>query len=203
MRCGATLGFLPDRMELSAIEPDADGQWRSPNADRRYRMCANYSNHAACNWMLDAASEQAFCIACSLNGTIPDLSVEGNRGLWHTMEAEKRQLIYSILRLGLPFTSRQQDSSGLEFDFLADTASSFSERGRVFTGHADDDSLDVRHDFDAYREASFDTIIEHWLPLTFALNSFNRSMGHAHAYPFVLSPAAVEKLRFAHRVVTG
>jgi hypothetical protein len=59
----------------------------------------------------------------------------------------------------------------------------------------------VRHDLDAYLEQDFDALIEHWLPLTFALNSLNRSMGHEHAYPFVLAPAAIEKLRFVHRVV--
>ena len=33
-----------------------------------------------------------------------------------------------------------------------------------------------------------DRIIEAWLPLTFAVNSINRSMGLQDLYPFVLSP---------------
>lgn len=37
-----------------------------------------------------------------------------------------------------------------------------------------------------------------WLPLTFAVNSLNRSMGLSDLYPFVLSPAVIEKLRFIH-----
>lgn len=59
----------------------------------------------------------------------------------------------------------------------------------------------MRHNFDSYREASIETLIEHWLPLAFALNSLNRSMGHEHAYPFVISPCVIEKLAFVHRVV--
>jgi hypothetical protein len=64
-----------------------------------------------------------------------------------------------------------------------------------------DDSLASRHDFDAYQETSFDIIIAHWLPLTSVLNSLNRSIGHDHAYPFVLSAGAIEKLRYVHNVI--
>ena len=37
-------------------------------------------------------------------------------------------------------------------------------------------------------------LIEAWLPLTFAVNSINRSMGLNDLYPFVLSPPAIAKL---------
>jgi hypothetical protein len=33
------------------------------------------------------------------------------------------------------------------------------------------------------------------------MNSLNRSMGHEDAYPFVLAPPAIEKLRLIHRIV--
>lgn len=48
---------------------------------------------------------------------------------------------------------------------------------------------------------SFDDLIKAWIPLTLALNSMNRSFGTRDPYPFVLSPAAVDKLRFVHDVV--
>lgn len=35
-----------------------------------------------------------------------------------------------------------------------------------------------------------------WLPLSIALNQINRSMGEADLYPFVLSPAVLDKLEF-------
>jgi hypothetical protein len=50
-------------------------------------------------------------------------------------------------------------------------------------------------------EDSFQDILAHWLPLTYALNAVNRSMGREDLYPFVLSPAVVEKLTFVHAVV--
>ena len=41
-----------------------------------------------------------------------------------------------------------------------------------------------------------DSALETWIPLTFALNQLSRSMGQPDIYPFVLPPAALEKLRF-------
>ncbi|MGF1531188.1 MAG: putative zinc-binding metallopeptidase [Puniceicoccaceae bacterium] len=60
---------------------------------------------------------------------------------------------------------------------------------------------EVSHDFDAYAEPDFQRLIEHWLPLTVALNSLNRSMGLGHAYPFVLSQPIIDKLHFIHQLV--
>ena len=47
----------------------------------------------------------------------------------------------------------------------------------------------------------FDQLIETWLPLTYALNAVNRSMGKKDLYPFVLSPTVLEKLRLVHALI--
>ena len=47
-------------------------------------------------------------------------------------------------------------------------------------------------------QESFDDILGDWLPLTYALNAINRSMGKDDLYPFVLSAKVIEKLRFVH-----
>ncbi len=52
-------------------------------------------------------------------------------------------------------------------------------------------------------EASFDEVLQNWFPLTQALNSLNRGMGLTDVYPFVLSDAAIEKLRFVDAVFRG
>jgi len=330
-RCGLKLGFFPDRLRLTALDPtEVDNVWRAHDSGAEYRACANYAEHAVCNWMVPIADDHSFCRACQLNATIPDLSIDGHRDLWHTLEIEKRRLIYSLIRLGLPIVPRSQDPTALAFAFMADVEPHFSERGKVFTGHAEglitinikeadpaerermrgqlaepyrtllghfrhesghyywdhlirdtpllaecrrlfgDDTGDysaameahyqqgappdwsegyissyatmhpwedwaetwahylhmidtletawqfgigirpktgddvhgtVRADFDPYQEPSLETLVDHWLPLTFALNSLNRSMGHAHAYPFILSPQVITKLDFVHRVI--
>ncbi|MBX9582035.1 MAG: putative zinc-binding peptidase [Gemmataceae bacterium] len=47
----------------------------------------------------------------------------------------------------------------------------------------------------------FDVLIESWFPVTYLLNNLNRGLGLPDAYPFVLTPAAVRKLRFVHDTV--
>jgi hypothetical protein len=49
--------------------------------------------------------------------------------------------------------------------------------------------------------SGFDTIIDMWLPLSWALNMVNRSMGRDDLYPFVLPHAVLEKMRFIHTVI--
>ncbi|MDF2180141.1 putative zinc-binding peptidase [Aliiglaciecola sp. CAU 1673] len=68
---------------------------------------------------------------------------------------------------------------------------------------ANDQCYKMDVDANPYTQANFQAIIDHWLPLTYALNSLNRSMGHSHIYPFVLSPTIIEKLAFVHRVIKG
>jgi hypothetical protein len=56
-------------------------------------------------------------------------------------------------------------------------------------------------DFDPHKQQEFAIIIDAWLPLAFAVNSLNRSMGQNDLYPFVLCPKVVEKLGFIHELV--
>jgi hypothetical protein len=47
----------------------------------------------------------------------------------------------------------------------------------------------------------FDRMIVTWMDLVVALNSISQSMGHQDLYPFVLSPAVIDKLRFVSEVI--
>ena len=49
----------------------------------------------------------------------------------------------------------------------------------------------------------FASLMAGWLPLTYALNALNRSMGAEDLYPFVLTPPVIEKLEFVHQAVVG
>jgi hypothetical protein len=52
-------------------------------------------------------------------------------------------------------------------------------------------------------EASFDNLMARWFPLTYVLNSLNRSLGMPDGYPFTLASAVIDKLRFVHRAVAA
>ncbi len=44
----------------------------------------------------------------------------------------------------------------------------------------------------------FAAVIDEWLPLTYALNAVNRSMGRGDLYPFTLPQTVIDKLTFVH-----
>ena len=54
---------------------------------------------------------------------------------------------------------------------------------------------------DALAFRDFESLTGSWNAVTLALNSLNRSMGMKDAYPFVLSPKVLEKLRFVHVLI--
>lgn len=45
---------------------------------------------------------------------------------------------------------------------------------------------------------SFEEMMEGWFPITYLLNNLSRGLGLRDAYPFVLPPPVVEKLKFVH-----
>jgi hypothetical protein len=58
-------------------------------------------------------------------------------------------------------------------------------------------------DIDPYTTRYFKDIIDRWIPLSFAMNSLNRSMGMKDSYPFVINEPARGKLNFIHEVIRG
>ena len=79
-----------------------------------------------------------------------------------------------------------------------ETAAAFGLRLRPTVANRAD--LATVIDFDP-RLADMARIIDAWLPLTFAVNSINRSMGQPDLYPFVLAPPAIWKLTFVHDLI--
>jgi hypothetical protein len=324
--CGRALGYLPDIAEISALDPKDGGGWTVLAAQGvGYRFCKNY-DFGVCNWMVPDHAGEEFCLACRHNRMIPDLTEPGNDGRWRKIEAAKHRLFYSLLRLGLPLESKNDNpEQGLAFDFLSDPPESHAHnvmighdkglitlavreadddvrekvRGelgepyRTLLGHFrhesghyfwdrlvateqgwldafrelfGDDRLDYdealkKHynegappgwgeeyisvyatthpwedfaetwahylhivdtletagafglkvkprrargalaaaiDFDPYKAPRMDTLIDAWLPIEFATNNLNRSMGLVDLYPFVLTPRVIEKLAFVH-----
>jgi hypothetical protein len=66
--------------------------------------------------------------------------------------------------------------------------------------NGEDDLDEVMNPFET-GAGDFNSLVQDWVPLTLLLNSLNRSLGHEDAYPFALSAAALEKLRFVHDVI--
>lgn len=142
LRCGSTVGYLPDPDRMAAVEPDGalwtlaapPGGTAEPG---HWRFCRNWEL-SACNWMVPANPAEPdpddFCPACRHNRTVPDLTDPVNHDRWQRIETAKRRLIYTLRHLDLPLPP---PGSGhpepLVFDFLADDPGSAE---RVMTGHA-------------------------------------------------------------------
>lgn len=176
-RCGHRLGYLPDLAALSAVVPLEGDHWRPLAApDRPSRFCANAA-HDVCNWLVPAGSPDAFCRACRLNRTIPDLSRGENRLRWQRLETAKHRLVYGLLRLGLPLTSRFDDpETGLAFDFLATPSGVARDDARIVTGHAAGlITIDVAEADDAERERNRQNMAE---PYRTLLGHFRHEVGH-------------------------
>ena len=80
-----------------------------------------------------------------------------------------------------------------------ETAHAFGIQVHPRIRESDDLSTDV--DFDPHRMRDVSKLIDAWLPICFAVNALNRSMGQPDLYPFVLSPEAISKLGFMAHLV--
>jgi len=131
-KCGHVLGFSPETMDMITLRPTGLGAFVDVmNPWRAYRYCAN-ADHQTCNWLLPAMSGEAFCDACQLNHTIPDLSIPEHWQRWQKVEMAKHRLVYTLLQMGLfDLTKQDEDRPGLAFDFLADV----SKKEKIITGH--------------------------------------------------------------------
>jgi hypothetical protein len=79
-----------------------------------------------------------------------------------------------------------------------ETADAFGIRIRP---KIDNGMLEANVDFNSYQASSIEAPINAWLPLTFAVNCLNRSMGQPDLYPFILSPAVIAKLGYIDALV--
>ena len=179
INCRRELGFIPESLWLTSLEPAGDGLWK-PTAieagDAAVRKCKNYSEASACNWMVQQG-EEVFCASCRLNEIIPDLSREENRELWARIESAKRRLVYSLIRLKLPIASKKDDPQrGLGFRFLSDSVSPDGSTAKVLTGHDNGTiTLNIAEADDATRERMRHAMNE---PYRTLVGHFRHEIGH-------------------------
>jgi len=129
--CKTLLGFDPIQLDLLALPDRGEEGELIDTSGNAYRYCQN-QKQGGCNWLISHADPGRFCMACSLNRVIPDLSNPAYRKRWRTIENAKHRLLYALLRWQLPFFSKTHNpDTGLGFEFKA-----ANENERVMTGHA-------------------------------------------------------------------
>ncbi|SEO95569.1 putative zinc-binding metallopeptidase [Pseudomonas sp. NFACC39-1] len=176
LACLAALGYQPEQSRLSSLQPaEQPGTW-TLDADPQaglFRRCANLDTPAACNWLLPASGHDTLCIACSLNRTIPDLSIPENPERWCKVETAKRRLVAQLITLGLPVIPKTvSESEGLAFDFIGVDLDGTPPT----TGHASGlVTLDIKEADDAHREHVRQQMRE---PYRTLLGHFRHEVGH-------------------------
>jgi hypothetical protein len=118
LSCGRALGFDPGRLEMVTLSVAADGSFAAADGTG-YRLCSNAEAYRNCNWLLTFGEPSTLCLSCRLNKVIPDLQRPGNLHLWARVEQAKRRLLYSLLKLRLPFAG-PSGAGGLRFRIMED-----------------------------------------------------------------------------------
>ena len=196
LNCGHALAFLPDQMNMVALQQHDDGLWRQGSAANEpgYRLCANYPGQDVCNWAIPAQDPGTLCLSCRLTHVIPDLSQAENKAAWCRLETAKRRLIYTILQMQLPLVSKWEDAqSGLEFQFLSDCVQANGDQSRVLTGHANGlITINVAEADDVYRERQ--RTLQHE-PYRTLLGHFRHEIGHYYWDRLVQGRPRIEEFR--------
>lgn len=181
--CGSALGFLPDSLEMAALEPEDSSGTSSPNLasphlrfmalGRVYRACRNGNEQRVCNWMIPEEDPQGLCLACRSNRVIPDLSRPGNWERWSKIELAKRRSLYSLLALGLSISAQPEERRpALQFQFL----DHIPGQPPVVTGHASGCvTFDIAEADDAEREQRRVKLHE---PYRTLVGHFRHELGH-------------------------
>jgi hypothetical protein len=197
LQCGSALAFLPDRLNMAAIEEapgEEEGLWR-PRArgkkvsELRYRLCHNHTTQNACNFAVPAQDPNRLCVSCRLTRVLPDLSVPENPLRWYRLEVAKRRLFYALAKLGLVATNPPDGSAdGPIFEFLADLPGQ-----PVMTGHAQGViTLNVAEADDAERVRRREEMHE---PYRTLLGHFRHESGHYYWDRLIDEGGRVESFR--------
>ena len=168
--CGQRVYFENYLCERCKTPLSFDAHQMTMVAQAGTRDCAN-RQELACNWSVDDGAGD-FCLACKLNGIVPNLNEPGNLVLWRKIESAKHRLIYDLLRLGLPVKSRAEDPAhGIVFQFLSEYPGA-----KVLTGHDEGEiTLNIAEADDAEREARRAQMHE---PYRTLVGHFRHEIGH-------------------------
>lgn len=197
LACDHVLAFLPDRMEMRSLRPAEGDYWQVTDPKYQgpeYRLCQNYRRHNVCNWAVAADDQNDFCLSCRLTHVIPDLEDAAHRQAWYLLEQAKRRLVYSLLDLKLPVSSKSEDPEhGLAFEFLADSTSDDGSFQPVLTGHDDGViTISIAEADDAVREQRRIAMHE---PYRTLLGHFRHEIGHYYWDRLIRDDALLETFR--------
>jgi hypothetical protein len=192
--CGTRVGYCVEAQELVALPGSAAsntpftlpvGNVEQPS----FRLCRNFTENDACNWLVLEADGQPYCHSCRLTDVIPDLSDAQNRSAWADIEAAKRRLLYTLHALNLPIWSKGQNGGeGLAFKFLRSI-----DDQPVMTGHSEGTiTLNIAEADASFRENMREKLGEGYRTV---LGHLRHEIGHYYWDRLVRDTEALESFR--------
>ncbi len=136
LACGSEIAFAPDRMQMVAVGGP-------------HRTCVQRLTSEVCNWAIEADDPIERCRSCRLTDASSVVSADALRA---RAEAAKRQVLYTLLQLGVPFAPKlgADDMHGLAFVWALP-----NQTQPVFSGHQNGSiTLNLNEANDAHREAT-------------------------------------------------
>ncbi len=197
VHCGATLAFLPEQLHVACLRPVSGTRdsvlWESLSSltsgkppGRLYKMCSHRGPVGQCNFALPADDPHALCESCRQTRWLPDLSDPSNALRWTRIEAAKRQLFYTLARLGL---GPRPGEDGPRFELLADLPG----QAPVMTGHANGTiTLNVVEADDAERARRRQALHE---PYRTLVGHLRHESGHFFWDRLVVGAGRIEEFR--------
>jgi hypothetical protein len=177
LACGSEIAFAPDRMQMVAVGA----------AGGSHRYCLQRATAEACNWAIEAADPIERCRSCRLTGAESAVGAEALRA---RAEAAKRQVLYTLLQLGVPFAPKMADDDlqGLRFVWALPAPGA-----ATFTGQQNGTiTLNLYEADDAHREAARVSFGE---PQRTVLGHLRHELSHYFFHRFVEGWPAIENFR--------
>jgi hypothetical protein len=177
LACGSAIAFAPDLMQMVTVGA----------ADGAHRTCVQRTTSEACNWAIETADPIERCRSCRLTGAE---SATGADWLRARAEAAKRQVLYTLLQLGVPFAPKMGDDDlqGLRFVWALPAPG-----GPTFTGQMNGTiTLNLNEADDAHREA---TRVSFGEPQRTVLGHLRHELSHYFFHRFVEGWPAIEDFR--------
>jgi hypothetical protein len=201
-QCGLQLGFVSERQAMFALTPSGE-HWRLLGDELPlfgqgmdlFRSCEHRDGPLQCNWLIPADKPDNQCLSCATTRTVPLLDKQENWWRWRSLEAAKRHLLYSLLRLKLSLNPAYQGfESGLVFDFLEDQRSNpLVALEHIYTGHSDGViTVNVAEADSSYREATREAMNE---PYRTLLGHFRHEIGHFYWQQLIENKSAYAEFR--------
>lgn len=177
--CAFTLGYDPASDGFLFLG-DGATTWRDGAGDPHdVAVCANNNAYGVCNWLVATNDTTPYCRACRHNRTIPDLTVATVPERWGKIEAAKRRLFHTLIKLSLPLETKAEEADkiqGLAFDFLYDPSAEEQGQAQIYTGHDGGIiTLNLIEADDAARERARSAMGE---PYRTLLGHFRHEVGH-------------------------